>query len=154
MKRIRWNVKKWNAKTLYDTRQWGMELQVIWLGFTAALGFWIASSLAALGWVLIQGAGTYWLGVYVYLFGLLGVFLGGLLAGRRAEARGWLHGLWVGIFLGLFGVIFNLELVPRLASWGSILRQLLVWALWGLTGGYLGHYLKLQSKYKRRVRGR
>jgi len=44
--------------------------------------------------------------------------------------------------LGIFGVIVNLELVPELYSWADIGRQILVWSLWGLIGGYLGaHFL-------------
>ncbi|MGI6144552.1 MAG: TIGR04086 family membrane protein [Peptococcia bacterium] len=119
-----------------------LELKTIWLGLTVALGFWFLSGIIALLWVIFSDAGVFHLGMFVYLLGIVGVLLGGAVAGIKAKYKGWLHGLWVGLLLGILGIIVNLELVPELYTWGLIGRQILVWTLWGLIGGYLGaHFL-------------
>lgn len=127
----------------YEKKELGMDVKAIWLGVTAALGVWIVAALLGLFWIWLQGTGAYWLGIYVYLLGILGVFIGSFLAGSKAEIRGWLHGLWVGLFLGLIGIIINLELAPQIYSWWGITRHMLVWTLWGITGGYLGQSIRL-----------
>jgi len=119
-----------------------LELKAVWLGLTVALGFWFLSGIVALLWVILSDAGVFQLGMFVYFLGVCGVLLGGAVAGKTAKNKGWLHGLWVGLLLGILGIIVNLELAPELYTWGLIGRQILVWTLWGLIGGYLGaHFL-------------
>lgn len=119
-----------------------IDLKTVWLGLTVALGFWFLSGIIALLWVILSDTGVFHLGMFVYLLGISGVFLGGTVAGKKAKQQGWLHGFWVGLLLGILGIIVNLELVPELYTWGLIGRQILVWTLWGLFGGYLGaHFL-------------
>jgi|GEM_PF-969369 len=133
----------------YDKREFDLELKAIWFGFTTALGIWLLAASLGLLWLLARGAGTYSYGIYIYLQGILGVFLGGLLAGTRVQSRGWLHGLWVGMLLGMLGIILNLEILPQVVTWAGIGRQLLVWSLWGLFGGHVGYYLKENRGRKR-----
>ncbi|MBZ4652872.1 MAG: hypothetical protein JG781_210 [Peptococcaceae bacterium] len=130
-----------SLQRFYEGPEYGLELKAVWLGFTTALGVWFCAVCLGLLWIMLKGAGSYWFGAYVYLVGLLGVFLGGLFAGSRVSKKGWLHGLWVGVLLGMLGIIVNLELAPQLLSLASMGRQLLVWSLWGLTGGYIGSLL-------------
>lgn len=139
-----------------------IALKAVWLGLTVALGCWILSGITALLWVILNDAGVYHLGMFVYLLGITSVVMGGAVAGKTAKNKGWLHGLWVGVLLGLMGVIINLELVPELYSWADIGRQILVWSLWGLLGGYLGaHFLtrlpqmgKIKGIKKKPMKGR
>lgn len=132
-----------------------LEIKEIWLGITVALGCWFISGIMALLWVMFTEAQVYHLGVFLYLLGIGGVLVGGVVAGRKAEDRGWLHGLWVGVLLGIFGIIVNLELMPEFYSWLTLGRQLLVWSLWGLVGGYVGKFLVIGEKADRlTVRGR
>lgn len=125
-----------------EHNDFGLDLKTLWLGVTVGLGVWFVAALLGLGWITLSGTGRYFFSVYVYAVGILGVILGGFSAGSRSEKKGWLHGLWVGIMLALCGIIANLELIPQAYTWLGMLRQLLLWALWGLTGGYLGHILK------------
>lgn len=133
------------------TDKFNLELRAIWLGITVALGCWFVSGIVALLWVVLTEAEVYNLGLFLYLLGIGGVLVGGAVAGRKAEDRGWLHGLWVGVLLGIFGIIVNLELVPELYSWPAIGRQLLVWSLWGLVGGYVGKFLVIREKVDRKT---
>lgn len=133
--------------SFYERSEYGLELKAVWLGFTTALGIWFCAVCLGLLWILLKGAGSYWFGAYVYLAGLLGVFLGGVFAGQAGK-KGWLHGLWVGVLLGMLGIIVNLELAPQLLSLASMGRQLLVWSLWGLTGGYVGSLLSYGTQKK------
>jgi len=128
--------------------EFGLELKKLWLGVLAGLGIWLAAALLGLGWIAFSGTGQYYLSLYVYVAGILGVVLGGFAAGRRAVKRGWLHGLWVGILLALCGIIANLELMPHSYTWLGMLRQLVLWSLWGLAGGYLGQLLKSPGRGK------
>ncbi len=132
----------------YEGPEYGLELKAVWLGFTTALGVWFFAVCLGLLWILLKGTGFYWFSTYVYLVGLLGVFLGGLFAGSRVAKKGWLHGLLTGVLLGMLGIIINLELAPQLLSLASMGRQLLVWSLWGLTGGYMGSLLFYGSQKK------
>lgn len=126
----------------YDHTGFDLELKAVWFGFTAALGIWLIAALLGLLWLAFRGGGMYSYGVYIYLQGILGVFLGGLFAGTRVQKRGWLHGLWVGMLLALLGIITRLELAPQVFTWTIIGRQFLVWSLWGMAGGQAGYYLK------------
>jgi putative membrane protein (TIGR04086 family) len=119
-----------------------VRIKAVGLGFTVALGIWLITGLVSFFWVLASEQTVISLGLYLYILGILGVLCGAIVAGRKSMAQGWLHGLWVGLLLGLFGVILNLELVPELYSWGAIGRQILVWTLWGVTGGYLGAHFR------------
>lgn len=128
----------------------GSDLKVLWFGFIIALTIWFVAAGAGLLWITVQGTESYGLAVYLYLSGLLGVFLGGLVAGRKADKKGWMQGLGVGIILGLCGTLMNLELIPQVYSFRGLLHHLLVWGLWGLTGGYIGAYVKPgRIKYKK-----
>lgn len=126
----------------------GLELKAVWLGVTIALGCWFFCAAGLLLWVVVSGAGTYNFSLFLYLLGILGILLGGTVAGKKAKTKGWIHGLWVGAILGIFGIIVNLELVPELYSWAAIGRQLLVWSLWGFTGGYIGAHFKSLGRKK------
>lgn len=128
--------------SIFAREDFGLEIKAVWLGFTAALGVWFIAAILGVIWLVIKGEGVYWLGIYLYLTGLLGVFIGGLLGGARADKRGWLHGLWVGILLGMLGIVVNLELAPQAYTWMGVARQFLVWALWGLAGGHAGFHLQ------------
>ncbi|MGI6588370.1 MAG: TIGR04086 family membrane protein [Peptococcia bacterium] len=130
-----------------------LELKAIWLGVTVALGCWFMSGIMALLWVVLTEAKVYHLGFLLYLLGIGGVLAGGVVAGRKAEDRGWLHGLWVGILLGLLGIIVNLELVPELYSWATLGRQILVWSLWGLLGGYFGTHFLTRAAQIGKIKG-
>ena len=130
-----------------------LELKAVWLGVTVASGCWFMSGIMALLWVVLTEAEVYHLGTFLYLLGIGGVWAGGAAAGRTAQDRGWLHGLWVGILLGLLGIIVNLELVPELYSWPAIGRQLLVWSLWGLVGGYVGAHFLTKPVQMSKIRG-
>ena len=125
-----------------------LDIKAVWFGVTTAFGIWFLTGAACLLWVVVSNLTTYNLGMYLYLLGILGVLVGATAAGKRSPGRGWLHGLWVGLLLGIFGVIINLEFVPELYSWGAIGRQLLVWTLWGVTGGYIGSYLRSSERGK------
>lgn len=125
-----------------EGNDFGLDLKCLWWGVIAGLGIWLAAALLGLGWITFQGKEAYTFSVYVYIVGILGVAAGGFLAGNRSEVKGWLHGFWVGIILALCGIIANLELIPQAYSWPGMLRQLILWALWGLTGGYLGQRLR------------
>ena len=138
-----------SLRQYYDGRRFDLELKAIWFGFTAALGIWFLAASVGLLWLFYRGGGTYSYGIYIYLQGILGVFLGALLAGARVQARGWFHGLWVGLFLGMMGIILYLEIMPQVVSWEGIGRQLLVWALWGVCGGHVGYCLKGNRGRKR-----
>lgn len=126
----------------YNNKGFDLDLKAVWFGFTAALGIWLLAAALGLLWLLVRGGGIYSYGVYIYLQGILGVFLGGLLAGTRVKRRGWLHGLWVGMLLALMGIIVRLEIIPQVFTWIIIGRQFLIWSLWGLAGGQVGYYLK------------
>lgn len=126
----------------------GLEQKAVWLGVTIALGCWFFCAVGLLLWIVVSGAGTYRFSMLLYFLGILGVLLGGIVAGKKAVNRGWLHGLWVGIILGILGIIVNLELIPELYSWAAIGRQLLVWSLWGFTGGYIGTHFKGMGREK------
>lgn len=126
----------------------GVQVKAVWFGLTTALGIWFITGVAGFLWVVVSEQTTYYLGLYLYLLGILGVLIGAAAAGKRSRGKGWLHGLWVGLLLGLFGVILNLELVPELYSWGAIGRQLLVWTLWGVAGGYIGAYFRSLERGK------
>jgi len=126
----------------------GLELKNLWFGVIMGLGVWLVAAIFGLGWIALSGAGTHLFSVYVYAVGILGVVLGGLLAGSRSGGKGWLHGLWVGVLLALCGIIANLELIPQSYSWLGMIRQLILWALWGLLGGYLGQLLKPAKRGK------
>lgn len=128
----------------------GLELKAVWFGVCVGLGVWLLSALGGIVWVVLEGAGTYTLGVFIYLVGILGVLMGAFTAGVRCSIKGWQHGLIVGIFLSLFGLIANLELFPHAYSWLGIGRQLLIWSLWGLFGGYVGSYFKAAQKTRNR----
>ncbi|HHZ16751.1 MAG TPA: TIGR04086 family membrane protein [Peptococcaceae bacterium] len=132
-----------------------VRIKAVGLGLAVALGLWLLTGLGSFLWVLASAQRVINLGLYLYILGILGVLCGAIVAGRMSTAQGWLHGLWVGLLLGLFGVILNLELVPELYSWGAIGRQLLVWTLWGVTGGYLGAHFRSSERGKRKgVRAR
>jgi len=118
------------------------DIKAAWLGFMVALGTWFLGGSCSLIWVIVKGAGVYQFNMYFYLLGILGVLVGGIAAGMKSVGRGWIYGLWVGLMLGTLGVIVNLELVPELYSWVAVARQLFVWALWGITGGYIGTHLR------------
>lgn len=131
-----------------EKKEFGLDLNAVWMGSLAGLGIWFLAGLLGLAWIMLGGSGAYSLTVYIYLSGVGGVFAGGCLAGHRAELKGWLHGLWVGLFLGIISLIVNLEFAPQIFSWQGLGRQLLVWALWGMTGGYLGYYFRPDSARK------
>lgn len=120
----------------------GVQVKAVWFGLTVALGIWFIGGLTGFLWVLLSDRPIFHLGVALYLLGILGVVAGAIAAGKKSRESGWLHGLWVGLFLGLLGIIIELELVPELYSWAAIGRQLLVWTLWGLTGGYIGGFFR------------
>lgn len=126
----------------------GLELKAIWFGVSAGLAVWLTAALGGLIWVALDGTGTYTLGVFIYLVGILGVILGGYIAGSRSNIKGWLHGLIVGLLLSFFGLIANLELFPQAYSWLDMGRQVLIWSLWGVFGGYLGFYFKAAHRNK------
>ncbi|MDD2433186.1 MAG: TIGR04086 family membrane protein [Clostridia bacterium] len=130
-----------------------LEIKAIWLGVTVALGCWFVSGIMALLWVVFTEAQVYHWEFLIYLLGLAGVLVGGVVAGRIAEEKGWFHGLWVGILLGLLGIIINLELVPELYSWVTLGRQLLVWSLWGLAGGYVGAHFLTRARQMSKIKG-
>lgn len=133
----------------YEHKRFDLDIKAIWFGFTAALGIWLLAAAAALLWLLFRGGGTYSYGVYIYLSGVLGVFLGGVLTGTRVQGRGWLHGLWVGLLLAMLGIILRLEVMPEVFTWSGIGRQLLLWSLWGLAGGHAGYYVRERSLRKK-----
>lgn len=130
---------------LFAKKNFGADIKAIWYGFTVSLGIWFTAAIIGLFWLYLKGEGAYWLTIYLYLTGVLGVFAGGIFAGLRSRERGWQNGLWAGLLLGLFGIIAGLEIAPHLYNWAGIGRQLLVWSLWGLVGGYLG-FARLRSK--------
>ena len=137
---IRW---KWSRKwskgwRLRKVGKEGVQVKAVWFGLTVALGIWLVAGLAGFVWVLASDRTTFNLGLALYLLGIAGVAAGAVVAGKRSAEKGWLHGLWVGHLLGIIGIITNLELVPELYSWAAIGRQLLVWTLWGVAGGYVG----------------
>ena len=75
-----------------------LELKTIWLGLTVALGFWFLSGIIALLWVIFSDAGVFHLGMFVYLLGIVGVLLGGAVAGIKAKYKGlvaWFMGRFV-----------------------------------------------------------
>lgn len=119
-----------------------MSIKAVWLGIITALGLWLAAAVLGVIWLLLNGEGFYWFSIYIYLMGLAGVFAGGWLSGSRSPERGWQHGLYAGIALGILGAFVNLELAPLTFTWAGVLRQLIVWALWGMFGGYLGFAVK------------
>lgn len=137
-----------SVRNFSEKKEFGLDLKAIWLGVMAGLAAWFLAALLGLVWIMLGGSGFYSLTAYVYLAGVAGVFTGGCLAGHKADIRGWLHGLWVGIFLGLFSLVANLEFAPQIFSWQSLGRQLLVWVLWGISGGYLGYYLRSEITRK------
>lgn len=116
----------------------GVQVKAVWFGLTVAFGIWILGGLAGFIWVMASDRTTFNLGLALYLLGIIGVAAGAVAAGKKSKEKGWLHGLWVGLLLGIIGIIINLELVPELYSWAAIGRQLLVWILWGVAGGYVG----------------
>jgi hypothetical protein len=132
----------------FYSEEYGLQLKAIWLGVTVALGTWFFTGAAGLMWAILSEAGTVELSMCLYLLGILGVLAGGIATGKKSSGAGCIHGLWVGIVLGIFSIIFNLELVPELYSWAAIGRQMLVWSLWGLTGGYIGSFLRNVGKGK------
>jgi putative membrane protein (TIGR04086 family) len=70
--------------------------------------------------------------------GIIGVFLGGIVAGRRSSSRGWLVGLVVGLLFALLYFIASdapLTGGSRLFAAG---RQMLTISAAGLLGGILG----------------
>lgn len=129
-----------------------LDTNTIWLGFTIGLAVWFCGGILGLLWVVLQGAGTYWLGLYMYLTCILGVFVGGFLSGRRVKTNGWLHGLWIGLLLGFLGTIVNLEIIPQVYSWPGIVRQFALWVVWGLVGGYVGSQFKAKP-HRQKVKG-
>lgn len=151
-------IRKWVLGRLQNTpgslqrfsehNDFGLELKTLWLGVIVGLGIWMVAAVIGLGWIAFSGVGTYIFSVYVYTVGILGVVLGSFLTGTRSGAKGWLHGLWVGILLALCGIIANLELIPQSYTWLGMLRQLILWSLWGLMGGYLGQLLKPAKRGK------
>lgn len=133
---------------------WGrLDLGAVWLGFTGALLYWLAGGLIIFCGIIFTGAKVYHLELLLYLGGITGVLLGGIIAGRRAGKRGWLVGCWVGVLLGLLGLIINLELVPELYSWVVLGRQLFVWSLWGLVGGYMGTHFLTETPQMDKIKG-
>ncbi|MDX9872916.1 MAG: TIGR04086 family membrane protein [Clostridia bacterium] len=132
-----------------------MSIKAVWLGIILSVVLWLAGAVLGVAWLLINGEGFYWFSVYIYLMGLAGAFAGGFSAGGRSEKRGWEHGLCVGVVLGLLGALVNLELAPLTFTWSGVLRQLVVWALWGMLGGYLGFSVKKRPQeakiYQRRT---
>lgn len=144
------NNTRFSLSKIYDKSRFGSDFKALWWGFILALTIWFVAAGAGLLWITVQGTESYGLAVYLYLSGLLGVFLGGMMAGRKSETKGWRQGLGVGIILGLCGTLMNLELIPQLYSLRSLVHHLLVWGLWGFTGGYIGAYLKPKGiKYKK-----
>jgi len=131
-----------------EHRDFGLDLKSLWLGVFMGLAVWFIAAILGLGWITLSGTGTHIFSVYVYVVGIIGVVLGGYISGIRSEGRGWLHGVWVGILLALCGIIANLELIPQSYTWLGMLRQLALWSLWGLLGGYLGHLLKPAKRGK------
>lgn len=126
----------------------GLELKAIWFGVCVGLAVWLTAALGGIIWVALEGAGTYALGVFIYLVGILGVIIGAFTAGSKSSIKGWQHGLIVGMVLSLFGLIANLELFPHAYSWLGIGRQILIWSLWGVFGGYIGYLFNSPRKIK------
>lgn len=119
-----------------------LSVKAVWYGILTSLGIWFVAVALGLLWSIIKGAGMYWLGLYIYMMGILGVFVGGIIAGRKSKKRGWSHGIVVGILLGILGLVVNLDLFPNIYTYQGIGRHMLVWSLWGLVGGQLGYYFK------------
>lgn len=127
-----------------------VQVKAVWFGLTVALGIWFIGGVAGFLWVMLSDHPVINLGLFLYVLGIFGVVAGAFAAGKRSSESGWVHGLWVGLLLGLLGIIIELELVPELYSWAAIGRQLLVWTLWGLTGGYVGAFFRSQAHMRER----
>jgi putative membrane protein (TIGR04086 family) len=127
-----------------------VELTAIWLGMVTALACWLIGGFLMILWVFYSSATVYHLEFLIYLLGISGVLLGGIIAGSKVKKTAWLHGLWVGVLLGLLGLIINLEIAPEFYSWLTLGRQFFVWSLWGLVGGYFSRFL-VRKKIKEAV---
>lgn len=130
-----------------------LDIKAIWYGFTVSLGVWFIALVLGFMWLVIKGEGFFWYSVYIYIVGILGAFIGGISAGFCAADKGWLHGLWVGIILAILGAIVNLEILPYTYTWTGIGRQLILFMLWGLSGGHLGHRYHYKAANKKTIKG-
>lgn len=70
--------------------------------------------------------------------GIIGVFLGGIVAGRRSSSRGWLVGLIVGFLFALLYFIASDAPSAGGSRLFSVGRQMLTISAAGLLGGILG----------------
>ncbi len=122
------------------------EGKAILVGCIATLAVWLLAALLAALWVYFKGTGTYLFSTYIYLLGVVGVFAGGLAAGLLADKSGWTSGAAVGLLLGIVGVAVGLEVIPQAYTLLEGVRCVLVWSLWGLSGGYLGSSIKAVLK--------
>lgn len=123
-----------------------LSVKAVWHGILSSIGIWFVAVSFGLLWGTLKGAGTYWLGLYIYMTGVLGVFIGSIITGRKSENRGWINGIFVGLILGIMGLAVNLDLFPNIYTWQGMGRHMLVWSLWGLVGGQIGYYLKDKGK--------
>jgi len=93
---------------VYSARYRSVNAQAILQGLVWALGVNLSICFVLGVWAILSPAGLSSLDALMGSSAWLGVFAGGLTAGKNARNSGWLHGGAVGFCYGLILIFFNL----------------------------------------------
>ncbi|MGB4528487.1 MAG: TIGR04086 family membrane protein [Firmicutes bacterium] len=120
-----------------NTRPYGFVRSIVRGCITAAIFVVVATVLFAFLTTLFDISEAACMNVQAAV-GIIGVFLGGLAAGRTSASRGWLVGLVVGLVFAAVYFVASSDPSSGGSRFFAVGRQMLTVTVAGLLGGILG----------------
>jgi len=132
---------------MYSARNRSVNAQAILHGLVWALGVNLSICFILGLWIVLSPAGLYSLGALTESGTWLGVFAGGVTAGKAARNSGWLHGGVVGFCYGLILFFMSFFGEAAILNGLDLSGRLGLYTISAMAGGIVGVNLPLAFSF-------